>query len=208
MKAEPLARIAALEAESERIAAELAALKNPPKVVDPPYVEPPLPDWRNFRKITDAQARRALEWLRSNHPCLLPNRPLEDLLVPFAVAVTALEVRFKRLDAPDRLRFVGEFCDRVERVAHSIGAPTRYVNELTFPAAIILGAPYVLYGNGTTPALGIGDVGQPFNSTYDKICDPDTSAAPREKPVVYNENRYGTEGLWLREVNAFRQSGW
>src|SRR5260370_24814045 len=145
-------RIAALEAE-------IALLKNPPKRVDTEYAryeDPPL-DWRKFCKITEGQAEACLNHIRRKYPQVLPNLPIDTLVERFRVTVTAIETRFKRLEPPHRARLVGDLFERVEAAASSIGGGTRLVNELSFPAVIVLGAPYVLPDRaaGRLAAVGI-----------------------------------------------------
>ncbi len=160
-------RIAALEAE-------IALLKNPPKRADTEYAryeDPPL-DWRKFCKITEGQAEACLNHIRRKYPQVLPNLPIDTLVERFRVTVTAIETRFKRLEAPDRARLVGDLFERVEAAASSIGGGTRLVNELSFPAVIVLGAPYVLPDRaaGRLAAVGIREnVGLPFRPIYDHL---------------------------------------
>jgi hypothetical protein len=189
-----------------------------------PQYEPPR-DWRKFVKITDAEARKCLEALQHRYPTLLPSVqygqvvPLAQLVEPLRVAVTALETCFKRLDKPDHRRLVGDWCDKVERAAKSIGAPTALVNELTFPACIILDVPFTLYADGHIPSLGISEyMGQPFTPTYQhvvkgKLRQPGNFALAVEKPTRFNEDRFGHQNgededpLWKRETTVW-QKGW
>jgi hypothetical protein len=105
---------------------------------------PPPPKWTDWRKISDVQARECLRLLRDTLPQVLPdlrsdserfeNKPLpiDPLVAPFAIAITALEVGFRKLDAPDN-RLVGEHAERLAAFARQLGgADERSVLRLSF----------------------------------------------------------------------------
>jgi hypothetical protein len=181
------------------------------------------PDWQKFVRITEAEARTCLEALQRQYPTLLPSIcdrqvvPLADMIEPLRVTITALETCFKRLGKPDHRKLVGDWCDKVETAAKSIGAPTTLVNELTFPACIILDVPFTLYADGHIPSLGISEyVGQQFSPMYQaiakgrKLREPGNFAVVVERPTHFNEDRFGRpredeDPLWKRETTLWQK---
>jgi hypothetical protein len=118
----------------------------------------PAPVTLAVKRINEAVARDRL--LRSDRK-LLPDRPIDRLAPEFVSAVYALQVGFRRRDKPNREILVGDWCEKINKVARSLGCGSELVEHVAFVAAQWVGTPYTvpIPSKGVLFSLGLDEHG-------------------------------------------------